>query len=101
MDLAEFEKAIQSPIPVLVDYYADWCGPCKMLTPLLSSISQELDGKLKIVKIDVDQSFDLVARQGIRSVPTLSIYKDGKYQSQKIGALSRTQLLEFLAPYLS
>ncbi|MGJ8682262.1 thioredoxin [Paraglaciecola sp.] len=81
---------------VLVDFFAQWCGPCKMISPLLDKLSNEKDD-IKIVKIDADESQELMARFGVRGIPTLLLFKDGELAKTKVGALSLTQLNEFVA----
>lgn len=93
-------EVLQSPTPVLVDFWAEWCGPCRMIAPLLESASAEYAGKVKIVKLNVDQNTITAAKYGVRAIPTLIIYKDGKMVSTKTGSLSKTQLTEFLDSHL-
>ena len=82
--------------PVLVDFWAEWCGPCKLLAPSISEIAQNNEGKLDVVKIDVDANRDLAVQYGIRSIPTLMIFKDGNIEATKVGALSKSQLAAFI-----
>lgn len=94
---ANFEdEVINSDLPVLVDYWAEWCGPCKMIAPVLDELATEYDGKVKICKVDVDSNQETAARFGVRGIPTLMIFKDGNAQGQKVGALSKNQLSEFI-----
>ena len=86
--------------PVLVDFWAEWCGPCKQLAPTISEIAQNNEGKLDVVKIDVDANRDLAVQYGIRSIPTLMIFKDGEAVGTEIGALSKQQLEEFVLKVL-
>jgi len=90
------EEVINSDIPVLVDYWAEWCGPCKMIAPVLDELAAEYGGKVKICKVDVDSNQETAARFGVRGIPTLMIFKDGNAQGQKVGALSKNQLSEFI-----
>ena len=93
-------EVIDAAIPVLVDFWAEWCGPCKMLAPLLDQLASEMAGKLKIVKVDVDQNRDLAAQFGIRSIPTLLVFKGGTVKGQMVGAMNKATLTEKLATYL-
>ena len=91
---------IESDKPVLVDYWAEWCGPCKMIAPILDEVSKDYDGRLKIAKMNVDENRDVPAKFGIRGIPTLMLFKDGQLAATKFGALSKAQLTAFLAPHL-
>ena len=82
--------------PVLVDFWAEWCGPCKMIAPALEEIAQNLDGKLKIAKINIDQNPATPKKYGIRGIPTLMLFKNGAVEATKVGALSKTQLAAFI-----
>jgi thioredoxin 1 len=89
-------EVLNSDIPVLVDLWAEWCGPCKMIAPVLDEIADEYAGKLKICKVDVDSNPDIPPKFGIRGIPTLIVFKDGNVEATKVGALSKTQLSEFV-----
>ena len=94
---SDFEAdVINSDKPALVDFWAEWCGPCKMIAPLLSEAAEEYADKMSIVKLNVDQSPNTAQKFGIRSIPTLILFKDGAVQAQKLGAMSKSQLTEFL-----
>lgn len=86
----EFEsEVIKSDIPVLVDFYASWCGPCKMIAPVVEELSTEMSGKAKIVKIDIDEADDVAAKYNIKSVPTLMFFKNGEVVDQIVGAVPK------------
>ena len=89
-------EVLQSDAPVLVDYWAEWCGPCKMISPILDEISSEYDGKLKIVKINIDENSETPPKYGIRGIPTLMLFKNGNVEATKVGSLSKSQLTAFL-----
>jgi thioredoxin 1 len=94
---ADFEsEVINAKQPVLVDFWAPWCGPCKMVTPVLEELSSHYGEKIKIVKVNVDDNNETAAKFGIRSIPSLLLFKSGEVVATKIGALSRAQLTEFL-----
>jgi thioredoxin 1 len=80
------QEVLQSPMPVLVDYWADWCGPCKMISPILDEVAKEYSGRLKVCKLNI----------GIRGIPTLMIFKNGNVEATKVGALSKSQLTAFV-----
>ncbi len=91
---------LQSTIPVLVDYWAEWCGPCKMIAPILEEVSIDYAGKVRIVKLNVDQNTAVAAKYGIRGIPTLMLYKGGQVVATKAGFLSKAQLSVFLDSHL-
>lgn len=94
---ASFEDEVaKSSVPVLVDFWAAWCGPCKMIAPVLDEIAEDYDGKLKVCKVDVDANRDIPAKFGIRGIPTLIVFKGGQAAATKVGALSKSQLIDFI-----
>ncbi len=98
---ASFEaEVVKADLPVLVDYWAEWCGPCKMIAPILDEVARDYAGKLRVAKINIDENQDTPARFGIRGIPTLMLFKDGNVEATKVGALSKSQLTAFLDSHL-
>ena len=94
---ATFEAdVLKSATPVLVDYWAEWCGPCKMIAPILDEVATSYSGKLQIAKMNVDENRDIPAKFGIRGIPTLMLFKNGELAATKVGAMSKSQLTTFI-----
>lgn len=90
------QEVLQAEGPVLVDYWAEWCGPCKMIAPVLEEIAKEYGGKVKITKLNIDENPGTPPKYGIRGIPTLMMFKDGNVEATKVGALSKSQLSAFI-----
>ncbi|MDD5274859.1 MAG: thioredoxin TrxA [Methylovulum sp.] len=94
---SEFNETVIKAIgPVLVDYWAEWCGPCKMIAPILDAIAEEYSGKLKVVKLNIDDNPQTPQHYGVRGIPTLMLFKDGEVEATKVGALSKAELAKFI-----
>ena len=94
------DDVLKSSTPVLVDYWAEWCGPCKMIAPILDEVAESYGGKLQVAKMTVDENRDVPAKFGIRGIPTLMLFKGGQLAATKVGALSKAQLTAFLDGHL-
>ncbi|MGD8379121.1 MAG: thioredoxin TrxA [Gammaproteobacteria bacterium] len=90
------DDVLKSDVPVLVDYWAEWCGPCKMIAPILDNVAEEYEGKLRIVKLNIDENPSTPPKYGIRGIPTLMLFKNGQVEATKVGALSKSQLAAFI-----
>ncbi len=90
------DEVLKSDIPVLVDYWAEWCGPCKMIAPILDEIAEEYQGRVKIAKLNIDENPETPPKYGIRGIPTLMLFKDGNVEATKVGAVSKSQLVAFI-----
>ena len=90
------DEVLKSSAPVLVDYWAEWCGPCKMIAPVLDEIAGEYDGRVKIAKLNIDDNPNTPPRYGIRGIPTLMLFKEGEVEATKVGAVLKSQLTAFI-----
>lgn len=91
---------LQSPLPVLVDYWAEWCGPCRMIAPILDEIAKEYAGRLSVAKLNVDENQQTPQKFGVRDIPTLMLFKNGNIEATKVGALSKSQLAAFIDSHI-
>ncbi len=90
------DEVLKADVPVLVDYWADWCGPCKMIAPVLDEIADEYAGRLKVAKLNIDENPNTPPKFGIRGIPTLMLFKNGNVEATKVGAVSKSQLTAFI-----
>lgn len=99
---AEFEnEVLKSDGPVMVDFWAEWCGPCKALSPIVDEVANEMSGKLKVVKVNIDENPEAPTKYGVRGIPTLMVFKGGELMETKVGGMSKTQLNEWIDGTLS
>jgi thioredoxin 1 len=98
VDMNNFQaEVLESAEPVVVDFWAEWCGPCKMIAPSLEEISEELSGKVKVAKVNIDENPDIAAQYGVRSIPTLAMFKGGEVADIKVGASPKTALSSWIS----
>ncbi|KJV81676.1 thioredoxin [Rickettsia hoogstraalii str. RCCE3] len=90
------KEVLESDLPVVVDFWAEWCGPCKMLTPIIDEISKELKGKVKVLKMNIDENPNIPSEYGIRSIPTIMLFKNGEQKDTKIGLQQKNSLLDWI-----
>ena len=94
-------EVVKSDTPVLIDFWAPWCGPCQMIAPAIKELAQEYAGKLKVGKINVDEAPDLATQFSVMSIPAIMLFKDGQVMEKKVGVLQKDELVKFVAPYLA
>ena len=94
------DEVLQAELPVLVDFWAEWCGPCKMVGPLVDTLATEYEGKLKVMKLDVDENPEVAGRYGIRSIPTLMVFKGGALLDTAVGVRPKPALVNFIEPHI-
>ena len=94
------KEVLESDLPVLVDFWAEWCGPCKMLTPIIDEISKELQGKVKVLKMNIDENPNTPSEYGIRSIPTIMLFKNGEQKDTKIGLQQKNYLLDWIYKFV-
>ena len=92
----KFSEIIKGETPTLVDFFAEWCGPCKMIAPILDEVAKEYEGRIKVAKLNIDENQNTPPKYGIRGIPTLMLFKNGNVEATKVGALSKSQLTAFI-----
>ncbi len=97
---SSFDKIIDSETPVLINFFADWCGPCKMLAPILTQVKSDLGDKIKVIKIDVDKNQSLAAKYQVKGVPTMLLFKNGKQVWRQSGVLQKNDIIKVIEPHL-
>lgn len=90
------QEVLKSDLPVLVDYWAEWCGPCRMIAPILDEVAEQYEGKIKVAKLNIDENPETPRQHAIRGIPTLMLFKNGKVEGTKVGAVSKSQLTAFI-----
>ncbi|MCP4650615.1 MAG: thioredoxin [PVC group bacterium] len=95
------QEVMNSDMPVLVDFWAEWCGPCRMIAPVIEEVSKEYEGKIKIGKVNIDQNAEVASRFGVMSIPTMIIFNKGETVDQTVGALPKEKMISFIEPYIT
>lgn len=96
LDTLAFDEQIKGEKPVVCDFYATWCGPCKMLAPVMEQVSEQFEGKAEFVKVDIDENMELAARYGIMSIPLVAVFENGEIKDKSLGYMTKSEAVEFL-----